>query len=220
MSIYLFLYNFIQFCGWCLFFFKVTYYVINSIPLQEIYLNTHLILECCQYGASLEIIHAILGIVKSNIFATAIQILGRIIIVFILYFFPSSVSNGFFLLSFGWSLIEMVRYFYYILSLLQKNFGNFNIPYLLIWCRYSFFVVLYPIGVSGEIISVWNAKKDFRNYTLWKNSNLKITLADLVYPAYTLYIPSLIFLYRYLFKQRKKVLDRLNNDNLKMKKNE
>ena len=139
----------------------------------------------------------------------------------ILQFFPSSISNGYFLLSFGWSIIEIVRYSYYILSLFQKDFSNFNIPYLLIWCRYSFFVVLYPIGVSGEIITIWNAKKDFCKYTLWKNSNFKITLADLVYPAYILYIPSLIFLYGYLFKQRKKVLNRLNNVvNAKMKKNE
>ena len=221
MSIYLFLYNFIQFCGWCFFFSKVVYYSINSLPLQEIYLNTHIILECCQYGAFLEIVHSILGIVKSNIFATFIQIIGRIAIVLILQFYPSSISNGYFLLSFGWSIIEIVRYSYYILSLFQKDFSNFNIPYLLIWCRYSFFVVLYPIGVSGEIITIWNAKKDFSKYTLWKNSNFKITLADLVYPAYFLYIPSLIFLYGYLFKKRKKVLNRLNNVvNVKMKKNE
>ena len=139
----------------------------------------------------------------------------------ILQFFPSSISNGYFLLSFGWSIIEIVRYSYYILSLFQKDFSNFNIPYLLIWCRYSFFVVLYPIGVSGEIITIWNAKKDFSKYTLLKNNDFKITLADLVYPAYILYIPSLIFLYGYLFKQRKKVLNRLNNVvNAKMKKNE
>ena len=218
MSRYLFVYNFIQLCGWCLFISKVSYYLINSIPLQEIYLNTHIILECCQYGAFLEIIHAILGIVKSNIFATSIQILGRITIVIILQFFPSSVSYGYFLLSFGWSIIELVRYLYYILSLVQKDFSNFNIPYLLIWCRYSFFVVLYPIGVSGEIITTWNAKKDFSKYILWKNHDFKLTLSDMVYPAYILYIPSLIFLYGYLFKQRKKVLNRLNDVNIKMKK--
>ena len=218
MSRYLFLYNFIQLCGWCLFISKVSYYLINSLSLQEIYLNTHIILECCQYGAFLEIIHAILGIVKSNIFATSIQILGRITIVIILQFFPSSVSYGYFLLSFGWSIIELVRYLYYILSLVQKDFSNFNIPYLLIWCRYSFFVVLYPIGVSGEIITTWNAKKDFSKYILWKKHDFKLTLSDMVYPAYILYIPSLIFLYGYLFKQRKKVLNRLNDVNIKMKK--
>ena len=218
MSRYLFLYNFIQLCGWCLFISKVSYYLFNSISLQEIYLNTHIILECCQYGAFLEIIYTMLGIVKSNIFATSIQILGRITIVIILQFFPSSVSYGYLLLSFGWSIIELVRYLYYILSLIQKDFINFNIPYLLIWCRYSFFVVLYPIGVSGEIITTWNAKKDFSKYILWKNHDFKLTLSDMVYPAYILYIPSLIFLYGYLFKQRKKVLKRLNDVNIKMKK--
>jgi len=158
---YLILYNFLQLCGWSCFFFKVTNYLINSKPLQEIYSNSHLILECCQYGAFLEIIHSIIGLVKSSIFATSIQIIGRIIIVVILQFFQSAVSKGYFLIYFAWSMVEIVRYTYYIMNLLQKDFFKFNIPYILIWCRYSFFVVLYPIGVSGEMITVWNAKKRF-----------------------------------------------------------
>ena len=224
MSIYLILYNFAQFCGWSFFFFKVTLNLINSKSLQEIYSETHIILEYCQYGAFLEIIHAMIGLVKSSIFATAIQILGRIAIVLILQFFPSAVSKGYLLIYFAWSLVEMVRYIYYIMSLLQKDFWKFNIPYALIWCRYSFFIVLYPIGVSGEMITVWNAKKDFGKYILWNNGKINITVADLVYPVWVLYIPALIFLYGYLFKQRKKVLGRLNNKeniiNIKKKKNE
>ena len=218
-SVYLILYNFLQLCGWSCFFFKVTNYLINSKPLQEIYSNSHLILECCQYGAFLEIIHSIIGLVKSSIFATSIQIIGRIIIVVILQFFQSAVSQGYFLIYFAWSIVEIVRYTYYIMNLLQKDFFKFNIPYILIWCRYSFFVVLYPIGVSGEMITVWNAKKDFNKYILYQTDKYTFTAADLIYPIWIFYIPALIYLYGYLFKQRKKVLNRLNND-IKIKKNE
>ena len=218
-SVYLILYNFLQLCGWSCFFFKVTNYLINSKPLQEIYSNSHLILECCQYGAFLEIIHSIIGLVKSSIFATSIQIIGRIIIVVILQFFQSAVSQGYFLIYFAWSIVEIVRYTYYIMNLLQKDFVKFNIPYILIWCRYSFFVVLYPIGVSGEMITVWNAKKDFNKYILYQTDKYTFTAADLIYPIWIFYIPALIYLYEYLFKQRKKVLNRLNND-IKIKKNE
>ena len=218
-SVYLILYNFLQLCGWSCFFFKVTNYLINSKSLHEIYSNTHLILECCQYGAFLKIIHSIIGLVKSSIFATSIQIIGRIIIVVILQFFQSAVSQGYFLIYFAWSIVEIVRYTYYIMNLLQKDFFKFNIPYILIWCRYSFFVVLYPIGVSGEMITVWNAKKDFNKYILYQTDKYTFTAADLIYPIWIFYIPALIYLYGYLFKQRKKVLNRLNND-IKIKKNE
>ena len=218
-SIYLILYNFIQLCGWSCFFLKVTNYLINSKSVQEIYSNTHLILECCQYGAFLEIIHSIIGLVKSSIFATSIQIIGRIIIVVILQFFQSAVSQGYFLIYFAWSIVEIVRYTYYIMNLLQKDFFKFNIPYILIWCRYSFFVVLYPIGVSGEMITVWNAKKDFNKYILFQTDKYTFTAADLIYPIWIFYIPALIYLYGYLFKQRRKVLNRLNNE-IKLKKNE
>ena len=216
-SVYLILYNFLQLCGWSCFFFRVTNYLINSKSLQEIYSNSHLILECCQYGAFLEIIHSIIGIVKSSIFATSIQIIGRIIIVVILQFFESAVSQGYFLIYFAWSIVEIVRYTYYIMNLLQKDFVKFNIPYILIWCRYSFFVVLYPIGVSGEMITVWNAKKDFNKYILYQTDKYTFTAADLIYPIWIFYIPALIYLYGYLFKQRKKVLNRLNNE-IKLKK--
>ena len=216
-SVYLILYNFLQLCGWSCFFFRVTNYLINSKSLQEIYSNSHLILECCQYGAFLEIIHSIIGLVKSSIFATSIQIIGRIIIVVILQFFQSAVSQGYFLIYFAWSIVEIVRYTYYIMNLLQKDFVKFNIPYILIWCRYSFFVVLYPIGVSGEMITVWNAKKDFNKYILYQTDKYTFTAADLIYPIWIFYIPALIYLYGYLFKQRRKVLNRLNNE-IKLKK--
>ena len=152
----------------------------------------------------MEIIHSIIGLVRSSIFATSIQIIGRIIIVVILQFFESAISKGYLLIFFAWSIVEIVRYTYYIINLLQKEFVKFNIPYLLIWCRYSFFIVLYPIGVSGEMITVWNAKKDFSKFILYKGNNLNFTVANLIYPIWLFYIPALVYLYGYLFKQRRK----------------
>ena len=164
--------------------------------------------------------HSLFGIVKSSIFATSIQILGRIIIVVILQFFPSALSKGYLLIYFAWALVEIIRYLYYIFSLLQKELSNFNIPYLLIWCRYSFFIVLYPIGVSGEMLTVWNAKKDFNKYIIYKGDKFSVTVANFIYPIWILYIPALFYLYGYLFKQRNKVLNRLNNEKIKAKKTE
>ena len=219
MSIYLFLYNFIQLCGWSFFFFRGVLNLINFNSLQEMYSNTHIILECCQYGAFLEIIHAITGIVKTSILSTSIQIIGRISIVLLLQFVPVEVSYGYLIIFFAWSSIEIVRYSYYILNLIKKNYSNFNIPYLLIWCRYTFFIVLYPIGSFGEMLIIYNAQKYFNKIILWKNNVFNIYVGNLFYPIYILFLPGLIFMYGYLFKQRKKVFNRLNN-NIKMKKNE
>ena len=219
MSIYLFLYNFIQLCGWSFFFFRGVLNLINFNSLQEMYSNTHIILECCQYGAFLEIIHAITGIVKTSILSTSIQIIGRISIVLLLQFVPVEISYGYLIIFFAWSSIEIVRYSYYILNLIKKNFSNFNIPYLLIWCRYTFFIVLYPIGSFGEMLIIYNAQKYFNKIILWKNNAFNIYVGNLFYPIYILFLPGLIFMYGYLFKQRKKVFNRLNN-NIKMKKNE
>ena len=219
MSIYLFLYNFIQLCGWSFFFFRGVLNLINFNSLQEMYSNTHIILECCQYGAFLEIIHTITGIVKTSILSTSIQIIGRISIVLLLQFVPVEISYGYLIIFFAWSSIEIVRYSYYILNLIKKNFSNFNIPYLLIWCRYTFFIVLYPIGSFGEMLIIYNAQKYFNKIILWKNNVFNIYVGNLFYPIYILFLPGLIFMYGYLFKQRKKVFNRLNN-NIKMKKNE
>ena len=203
-SIYLIIYNLRQFLGWTLFFIQVLQDVIKSKSVHEIYDETHLILERCQYAAILEICNSLFKIVKSNVLATTIQILGRIAIVAILQYFKSSISVGYLLLSFAWSIIEIIRYSYYILCLINIEYKSFNIPYIHIWCRYSFFIVLFPIGVTGEMITLWNAREDWKKYQLLG----KLTVADLVYPLYILYIPSLAFLYSYLFKQRNKELNK------------
>ena len=220
MSMYLLLYNCIQFCGWCFFLAKVALDLIDSKSIEEIFSDTHIILEFCQYGAFLEIIHAILGIVKTRLLPTVMQISVRIFIVILLQFVPSSVSNGYLLIWFAWSSIEVVRYSFYALKLLQKDANSFNIPYFLTWCRYTFFIWLYPFGSTGEMMTIWNAQKDCSKYILWKNNDISISAAMLFYPLYILFIPTFICMYGYLFNLRKRVLYRLNNDNINIKKNE
>ena len=208
INLYLILYNSVQLFGWTLFFSKVTLDLIKSKTIPEIYEDTHVILQFCQYGASLEILHSLIKLVKSSVFATSIQILGRMAIVAILQYFRSSVSFGYLLLYFAWSLVEMIRYPYYIFKIIKSEHKSFDVPYWLVWCRYSFFIVLYPIGVSGEMITIWHARKDLQNY----NITTSYTVADLVYPIYVLYVPPLIFLYSYLFKQRNKELKKVNEE--------
>ena len=129
-----------------------------------------------------------------------VENLGRISIVAILQFFENSISNGHLLISFGWSIIEIIRHFFDLLILFKVN-NKFEIPYFLIWIRYSLFIALYPIGVSGEIISVWNARYDLNNYNL-----ICIPISFFLYPLFVLYFICLVFLYIYLYKVRNNTL--------------
>ena len=69
-------------------------------------------------------------------------------------------------------------------------------------------------------MTIWNAQKDCSKYILWKNNDISISAAMLFYPLYILFIPTFICMYGYLFNLRKRVLYRLNNDNINIKKNE
>lgn len=54
-------------------------------------------------------------------------------------------SNPLFItMLFAWSVTEVIRYTFYFLSLLHIDI------YALNWCRYTFFLVLYPLGAGSE----------------------------------------------------------------------
>jgi very-long-chain (3R)-3-hydroxyacyl-CoA dehydratase len=46
----------------------------------------------------------------------------------------------------AWSITEVLRYSYYVFSLLPSR----EIPYPLVWLRYTTFYVLYPLGAGSE----------------------------------------------------------------------
>ena len=66
----------------------------------------------------------------------------------------------------AWSVAELIRYPYYIIS--DTHFLSFLAP-LFKWLRLSGFIVLYPIGASGELLSLydsWNILLEKRPYNL------------------------------------------------------
>ena len=199
---YLILYNVVQYLGWTAFFVLFVINYASTQDLQQTYDNTFYMVQFFQYLAILEIVHIILRLVRSPLFTTFVQVMSRVVIVFVLAKIKSSLSIGYVLLSLAWSITEMVRYTYYYLSLIKHHYiTSFELPYFLVWCRYSFFIVLYPIGVSGELITLWNSTKELKNYALGN-----ITLAHLIYFAFVLYVPGLFMLYTYMLKQRKSTL--------------
>ena len=80
-------------------------------------------------------------------------------------------------------------------------------PFALTWCRYSFFLVLYPMGVTGELFTNYAAITATEGAGL---TGLAATLAAMyrvaVWAFILLYIPGFPPLYMYMLGQRKKVL--------------
>ncbi|KAB0390680.1 hypothetical protein E2I00_007924 [Balaenoptera physalus] len=64
----------------------------------------------------------------------------------------------------AWTITEIIRYSFYTFSLLN------HLPYLIKWARYTLFIVLYPMGVSGELLTIYAALPFVRQSGLYSIS--------------------------------------------------
>jgi len=107
-------------------------------------LDSFFILRIVQSLALLEVIHAALKITPSSISFTALQIMARLIYAWYLldlgmHYFHNQAP--FLVLIMAWSLADAVRALYYLLP--NKLTGAL---------RYNFFLVLYPVGQTIEVL--------------------------------------------------------------------
>ena len=87
----------------------------------------------------IDIVLILVGMSKGSILGSIAQITGRLIVA--LYFLtPETDKLSFALMAIIWSIADINRYLYYI----TKN----NITSFL---RYNSFIILYPVGVYGEM---------------------------------------------------------------------
>lgn len=143
-------------------------------------------------------LHSALSIVKSPVSSTIIQVSSRIFVVWaVLYtigYNSSAIFSSYVYVSMvvAWCITECVRYGYYLTSLM-----NWEIKWLL-WCRYSLFYVLYPIGAGSEAYLVYLAIPFAGKIHPFAPFLFKLVLA--------IYVPGFITLYSYMIKQRKKYI--------------
>ena len=185
---YLAAYNVVAFIFWALYLFS---FITSGFVLST---SGLLLLNIAQGLAVLEVVHALLKWVKSPVGSTLAQVTSRLLVVVFINVFitdeslASVLRTGVAICTFAWGVTELVRYSFYTLSL-------FNIqPMWLLWMRYTFFMVLYPLGVTGEWIilaaPLFVHGISFSAYTCF----LVISFA-----AYAYYFP---VLYKYMWKQR------------------
>ncbi len=101
----------------------------------------------------LEVFHALFGLVRGSPFAALLQWTGRSNVLFnVILPIPTiyaAAPAGAMMLA--WCLSEIIRYPWYAAQI------KGTCPFWLTWLRYSAFIPLYPIGVMGEILSIYNA---------------------------------------------------------------
>lgn len=189
---YLVFYNATLFIGW---FFFLVWQLTHAFSLDRIAIIT---LNVCQLLALLEIFHAYKKWVNTPLFTGALQVSSRIFVLFWINVIPHENMIGFWgiegihIVTVAWSLTEIVRYRHYTLVLLNKE------QYWLTFLRYTLFIVLYPIGVAGEMLILLSVLK----WNQWEIGLINIVIV-LVMLTYLPFFPKL---YGYMWQQRKKKL--------------
>lgn len=207
--LYLTVYNWAVFLGWS----QVLFLAVKTLKYsghEHVYNAVEKPLQLAQTAAVLEILHGLVGLVRSPITATLPQIGSRLYLTWvILYSFPE-IRSHFLVTSLviSWSITEIIRYSFFGV----KEVLGFA-PSWLMWLRYSTFLLLYPTGISSEVGLVYFALpyiKGSEKYCLrmpnkWNFSFDNFYAAILVLG---IYIPGSPHLYSYMLGQRKKALSK------------
>jgi len=204
---YLVLYNTLQTIGWSVLLVQILLHYVRGGVHNQLYEAVHTTVQIFQTAAVLEIFHAAFGLVKSNVQVTFQQVFSRVYVVWaILYLCPTSrLSLGVPLLLLAWSFTEIIRYSMYAIQLVGTP------PYWLTWIRYTFFIVAYPTGVSGELLCMYSAFLEAsanKKYSMTLPNAFNATFSfPLIIAAIGLaYIPFFPQMYLHVFSLRRKVL--------------
>lgn len=206
-SLYLILYNLALALGWTVITVKLLVHLFVHETYVGLYAEVKTLLNVFQTLALLEVVHAATGLVRSNPVITGFQVISRIFMVWgIVYMVPEAQDQlGFPLLCFAWCITEVIRYSFYLGSLVQYT------PFPLQFLRYTLFIVLYPMGVTGELLSVYSSLPHIRergilSIPLPNVANLSFDYYSVLLFVMLLYVPFFPQLYLHMFSQRKKVL--------------
>jgi len=217
LKIYLFLFNLASAAGW----FYVWYLSVchlyyhkdslqNSSTYTSLYNTVHDPLFLTQSLALMEVIHSIFGLVRSPVMSAFMQVSSRLLLVWgILHYSPESRTQfGFGLMVLSWATTEIPRYLFYSINVLNSS----SVPSILTWLRYSTFLILYPTGITGELLCIWNSLPFFKKHPdvlsvyMPNRLNFELTYTGFLYFILALYVPGSWFMYTYMMTQRKKAL--------------
>lgn len=211
-KLYLMSYNLGQTLGWSYILYQIIRHYIEPSSSNTLWDKTKLPVIVFQNAALLEILHAGTGLVPSSVIITTFQVFSRIMLVNgVILATPytyAAASVGLPLALTAWSCAEVIRYSYYLINLISGT-----VPHVLIWLRYTTFIILYPLGVTGELLCMYAAVKyasanpDSWSYILPNKWNFTFSYLYLLIAVMVTYIPGFPPLYLHMFAQRRKILD-------------
>ena len=100
---------------------------------------------------------SVVGVTKNNPMSVIPQIASRLVILW--GAFPHVEPGHFavFQACLMWSWVETVRFSYYMLKMLGYDSHGNMMQIIIGHLRYNSFWIAYPVGITGELFSVWNA---------------------------------------------------------------
>lgn len=207
---YLFLYNLSLFFVFSKVFFTVLSMIYTgSIQDTDTEKVAHIV-KILTYTQMMESIHPLVGLVPGGPMMPFLQVIGRLLVNNYLSEAEirqdsATYAHYLFLV---WSAIEIFRYSYYALRVLDID------QYAITWCRYSLFMPLYPVGGFCETmiiisaIDYYNKTKKYQ-FDLPNAANVSFSMAWMLkfYIIFLLW-PSIYTLMTYMSRQRRKQLTR------------
>ncbi|KAL1917294.1 uncharacterized protein VTP21DRAFT_4950 [Calcarisporiella thermophila] len=194
VKIYLILYNALNYFGWAYVLFLTVKSLVNTGDYTKTYDAIGKPLLVVQSVMALEIFHSLFGLVRSPVMTTIIQVFSRLFLVWAVvdqFPFPEIREHwAYSTMAIAWAITEVVRYAYYALGLIGSQ------PGFLVWCRYTFFYILYPLGAGSEAALI--------KFSL----PFAKSISPLLYYGYILilftYIPGFYTMYSHMIRQRRK----------------
>ena len=107
--------------------------------------------------------------------------------------------------------MEVPRYSFYAIGLLTTP------SYWMKFVRYSLFLVLYPSGISGEVLSIVSAlpfiaRTGLFAYPMPNKLNFAFDYSAFCYFILATYVPGSYVMYNYMLVQRKKQLKKSDDE--------
>ncbi|KAF9404057.1 hypothetical protein BGX21_000003 [Mortierella sp. AD011] len=197
INLYLIAYNWASFAAWGYVLLQTSKTLLETgNDYTKVYAVVGDQLVWVQTAAILEVFHALFGLVKSPVGTTAIQVASRLLLVWgVCTLFPVPEVRSYWAfttMTVAWCITECVRYAYYALNLVNSG------PAWLLWCRYTFFYILYPVGAGSEAIEIYQS----------------LPFAHTIHPGYYYFLiamictypPGFFVMYTHMIGQRKRYL--------------
>lgn len=204
---FLLLYNLVQFLGfsWIFVNMSVRVIIIGEDSLYDTFHSMADMMFFCQILASVEVLNAAFGVVKTGVVPTLIQVVGRNFVLFIIFGSLEEMHNKpvVFFVFLLWSAIEVFRYPFYMLACLNTEWRT------LTWLRYTVWIPLYPLGVLAEAVAVIQSIPMFDKTRLFslplpKAIGTSISFSRFLHIYLILMFLGLFFNFKHLYKQRRK----------------